>query len=703
MRISLIEIKNFRNFEDLKVNLNNFNIIIGSNNIGKTNFLKAIQLILNPDMSYKRSIIEDDDFREPQKPILIRIKFEEIEDEIIQNLKDGVFDPVNNCILLEFRAKWNQRKKEIEKECFFIREDSLEKRDFEEFFYRYNELFQFHSIDSLRLAEREISMRKRGDLEKLLNFYVHNFIISFNTLKKDIERIFIELNKKINHFKSFNEINGQIKEILQIFNKIPSKTGNMHLLFQNNNGKIQELNNRIATCISNIQIILSRNDENLEGGQITEILDFISKIDEYFKTFKNRLENQKNLFNLKKNISEMNDFKSFNEDLKDIIQNIMPNIDIDFSFISIQDNELLKKAIIEIDSFPLLSQGTGYQSNFVIAFKMLKIFSILKDKDLKSAFVAIEEPEAHLHPHLQRQFVNNLRNLQNTFKNKYGINIQIIVTSHSANILSRIMFFELIVFKKHNDATQALLFSKDFIDELIASLNLNQKELNKKGAKIRKGLSRTFEYMLNYYPDLFFSKGVIIGDGETEEGALPEYARILDSNFDSNGITYINTRGEGNIQYYLNILNKLKIKYVYILDKDKKKEDYKRLKDEEFITIKKAFEAEIIETLPVYKILDVLFNLSNDLTNLNRFKKLKSQFKLPDSITKFEETIEFFRNHPDSETELKNKKDFKAWVRDQKGILFGKLIAKISNKNEIPKVYSDAIKKTIELAVSGGG
>jgi len=48
MFISKIKIKNFRNFPDTSIEFNDgVNVIIGHNNSGKTNLLKALSLIFN--------------------------------------------------------------------------------------------------------------------------------------------------------------------------------------------------------------------------------------------------------------------------------------------------------------------------------------------------------------------------------------------------------------------------------------------------------------------------------------------------------------------------------------------------------------------------------------------------------------------------------------------------------------------------------
>lgn len=50
MYISKIEIKNFRNFISQEILFNNgVNVIIGHNNAGKTNLLKALSLVIDPD------------------------------------------------------------------------------------------------------------------------------------------------------------------------------------------------------------------------------------------------------------------------------------------------------------------------------------------------------------------------------------------------------------------------------------------------------------------------------------------------------------------------------------------------------------------------------------------------------------------------------------------------------------------------------
>ena len=78
MRVSKVVIKNYRNFKDFDIDLKEFTLVIGENNIGKTNFLTALGLIFSQDISfYKKRTLEIDD-----------INF-----EAINNFKADVLNP----------------------------------------------------------------------------------------------------------------------------------------------------------------------------------------------------------------------------------------------------------------------------------------------------------------------------------------------------------------------------------------------------------------------------------------------------------------------------------------------------------------------------------------------------------------------------------------------------------------------------------
>ena len=63
MRLTRVEIENFRCIERISVDLDETTVIIGENNSGKTAFLDAIRLCLNPPFGRKRRPFEEYDYR----------------------------------------------------------------------------------------------------------------------------------------------------------------------------------------------------------------------------------------------------------------------------------------------------------------------------------------------------------------------------------------------------------------------------------------------------------------------------------------------------------------------------------------------------------------------------------------------------------------------------------------------------------------
>ena len=84
--ISRVVINNFRNFRFADVKLGHKQVIIGENNVGKTNFLRAIQLILDPTLSDEDRMLQESDFNdsidnpmENKEEILIEVYIDNFE------------------------------------------------------------------------------------------------------------------------------------------------------------------------------------------------------------------------------------------------------------------------------------------------------------------------------------------------------------------------------------------------------------------------------------------------------------------------------------------------------------------------------------------------------------------------------------------------------------------------------------------------
>ena len=88
MYLSRIQIKNFRNFHNLDVRLGQASVIVGENNVGKSNLVFALRLILDPRLSDSSRMLREEDFwtglTEPVKNkeiIEVAIEFQDFQKE----------------------------------------------------------------------------------------------------------------------------------------------------------------------------------------------------------------------------------------------------------------------------------------------------------------------------------------------------------------------------------------------------------------------------------------------------------------------------------------------------------------------------------------------------------------------------------------------------------------------------------------------
>lgn len=105
MYISRVTIKGFRNFKDAEINLCETSLLIGSNDIGKSNFLYAIRILLDRSLSEADIDPRDSDFyvHEQTDEIEILIRFEAVdEDCVVAKMREHVSD--DGVLYLAYKA-----------------------------------------------------------------------------------------------------------------------------------------------------------------------------------------------------------------------------------------------------------------------------------------------------------------------------------------------------------------------------------------------------------------------------------------------------------------------------------------------------------------------------------------------------------------------------------------------------------------------
>lgn len=270
------------------------------------------------------------------------------------------------------------------------------------------------------------------------------------------------------------------------------------------NELVAKRNSRLA------QVLLG--DEAFKGREEThELLALFNKLNidmtAYFGgelTVRDDVESSQEGTKIKANIDES--VKSF----------CGPNVETEFSA---SDNTL--KSILEKLSLGLkdeINLGLGTLNRLFMATELLHLN---KTNWTGLRLGLIEELEAHLHPQAQMQVIEHLQKQSD---------IQLILTSHSPNLVSKLELKNLIVCHGGNAFPMGSKHTK--LDEE------NYKFLEK--------------FLDTTKANLFFAKGVIFVEGWSEEILLPSLAKLIATDLTAKGISIVNI-GNTGFEHYARI------------------------------------------------------------------------------------------------------------------------------------------------------
>ena len=155
-----------------------------------------------------------------------------------------------------------------------------------------------------------------------------------------------------------------------------------------------------------------------------------------------------------------------------------------------------------LDKLPSDYNGLGYKNLIKIQFllaQFTKDFSTKGTACLPLLFV--EEPESHMHPQMQQRFVDYLEHYWEELTG--GNSIQSIITTHSSHIANEVKFDKIRYAKRHNG-------------------NVLFKDLRRFAAAASSNADFIHKYLTLTKCDLFFADKAILVEGTSERILLPD-------------------------------------------------------------------------------------------------------------------------------------------------------------------------------------
>lgn len=211
MKITQIKLNGYRNFKDATINVSEKTLIIGSNDIGKSNMLYAMRILLDRSLSEWDVEPKDSDFycHEKTNELSIILKFEEVtEDCVVSKLPGKISD--EGVLFLAYKA-W----KDTHEYKFYAGFDESQMEEIQERYYR--KVLHLKYISSNRDLHSYIKREKRNLLKESQEKRTDKEVEKDDKNLSEIEKVLMETNKKVSNLayvsNATKAINTELQEL----------------------------------------------------------------------------------------------------------------------------------------------------------------------------------------------------------------------------------------------------------------------------------------------------------------------------------------------------------------------------------------------------------------------------------------------------------------------------------------------------------
>ncbi|MFZ3283835.1 AAA family ATPase [Pseudomonas sp.] len=477
MHISKLTIVNYRNFKNSTLQFQRgVNTIIGENGSGKSNILRAIRLLLDDNMVRAAYRLEESDFSRSLDQwqghwIIISMEFEEIStDESVQALFLHGTATLEDAPLA--KATYNlifRPKKEIR-----LKLAALDLFD-------YDKLTEIRSSITIDDYETIFTGRSSADFSNPATY--ESIIGDFRSCYFKSETEFPEIGSKVPGFLSVTkEVSltfiQALRDVVSEFHN--NRTNPLFTLLKSRSG---EINPATMQPISQMVRDLNSSIEDLEDVQSVR-----NHIRETIKDAAGETYSPASL--------------SIKSDLPEEAEKLFQSLRL---FVG-ESEEGYEGGIHEL--------SLGGANLIYLTLKLLE-FKYQREKLSIANFLLIEEPEAHIHTHIQKTLFDRIA---------YS-DAQIIYTTHSTHISEVSNVSNVNILGRHGPFCEAYQPATGLEPSQVTSIQ---------------------RYLDAVRSNLLFAKSVILVEGDVEEILIPILVKtVLGLSVDELGISVVNIRSTG--------------------------------------------------------------------------------------------------------------------------------------------------------------